>query len=81
MRAASSYGENADDETEKVLYTAAPVLAVALLFSFFMDWLYDNDNKYTYKGAQAISGILVLDRQALEQKRRLTKQMEIPEGV
>lgn len=66
---------------KKVLYTAAPVLAVALLFSFFMDWLYDNDNKYTYKGAQAISGILVLDRQALEQKRRLTKQMEIPEGV
>lgn len=38
---------------KKVLYTAAPVLAVALLFSFFMDWLYDNDNKYTYKGAQA----------------------------
>lgn len=36
---------------KKVLYTAAPVLAVALLFSFFMDWLYDN--KYTYKGAQA----------------------------
>ena len=56
-------------------------MAVALLFSYFMDWLYDNDNKYTYKGAQAISGILVLDRQALEQKRRLTKQMEIPEGV
>ena len=66
---------------KKVLYTAVPVLAVALLFSFFMDWLYDNDNKYTYKGAQAISRILVLDRQALEQKRRLTKQMEIPEGV
>ncbi len=78
MRAA---GETPMMKRKKVLYTAAPVLAVALLFSFFMDWLYDNDNKYTYKGAQAISGILVLDRQALEQKRRLTKQMEIPEGV
>ena len=78
MRAA---GETPMMKRKKVLYTAAPVLAVALLFSFFMDWLYDNDNKYTYKGAQAISGILVLDRQSLEQKRRLTKQMEIPEGV
>ena len=78
MRAA---GETPMMKRKKVLYTAAPVLAVALLFSFFMDWLYDKDNKYTYKGAQAISGILVLDRQALEQKRRLTKQMEIPEGV
>lgn len=52
-----------------ILRTAFPILAAVILFSFLMGWLYRNDNKYTHKGTQAISGMLILDEKTLEEEK------------
>lgn len=51
------------------LRTVLPILAAVLIFPVLMGWLYCNDNKYTHKGIQAISGMLILDQKTLEEEK------------
>ena len=54
---------------KKILQTILPVLAAAFLLSLILNWLYHKDNKYTHKGTQAISGVLILDNGTLEEEK------------
>lgn len=58
---------------KKILQTILPVLAAAFLLSLILNWLYHKDNKYTHKGTQAISGVLILDNGTLDQSGRICK--------
>lgn len=68
---------------KNILGTVFPILAAVFLFSLFMGWLYRNDNKYTHKGTQAISGMLILNQKTLEEEKifYLTRGWQFYSGV
>lgn len=69
--------------SKKILRTAVPVLVTVFLSFMVLGWLYRYDNKYTHVGTQAISGVLMLDQQALEEEEifYLTRGWQFYPGV